>query len=115
MIGDIINLKYAKLLLALQGGSSNLTELCKDVGLPPSTLSVQISRFSLDGLITKKSKGRQAIAELTEFGEEQAKLVRKIIDNEVDRKNNKFNKESEKVEETKKENKKEVKDERQKS
>jgi len=87
MLGDIINGKYAKLLLALQTEGINRIKLSHDLDINLSALSIQISRFSINGLVSKSKKGREAIVELTEYGQKQADLLSQILENINNHKN----------------------------
>ena len=81
MLGDIINGEYAKLLLALQKEGVTRIQLSKDLDINLSALCIQISRFSINGLVSKSKKGREAVVELTEYGQKQVDLLSQILEN----------------------------------
>ena len=81
MLGDIINGKYAKLLLALRNKKLKRTDLAKMIDIHLSALSVQLSRFAIQDLIQTKKDGRELTMSLTEYGESQAELISQILVN----------------------------------
>ena len=88
---EIINQKYMKFLFEISKKQRNISELAKKCDLTVSVTSTIISRWATEGVVLKEKSegGRETIITLTEYGEQQVKLLKEIFKNYRDQKSTK--------------------------
>ena len=83
---EIINQKYMQFLFEIARKPKNISELAKKGDLTMSVASTLISRWQREGDISKQKsedggRGKDIIIHLTEYGEDQVKLLKKLFEN----------------------------------
>lgn len=87
---EIINQRYMQFLFEIAKKPRNISELAIKGDLTPSVASTLISRWAREGVVLKKrsegGRGKEIIVYLTEYGESQIKLLRKLYKNHKEKK-----------------------------
>jgi len=82
---EIINQRYMFFLFEISKKPRNISELAKKCELTVSVTSTIISRWAVEGVVLKQKadagKGRETIITLTEYGEQQVKLLKELFKN----------------------------------
>ncbi len=83
---EIINQKYMQFLFEIAKKPKKVSDLARKGDLTISVASTLISRWQREGVISKQKseddrRGKDIIIYLTEYGESQVKLLRKLFEN----------------------------------
>ena len=91
---EIINQRYMKFLFEIAKKPKNISWLAKKGDLTLSVASSLIARWEREGVILKKKsdggRGKEIIIHMTDYGETQVKLLKKLNKNYKDKRNGNF-------------------------